>query len=245
MTVANVALIRIHWQAGGLIDMFSLIHAQAPDSQDPYDDEDLFKMATAVGFWWDAPSAGAEKMCGAYSPEVVLQTVDARRIQPTDSDWITVDYSSPGTADGFTIPAEPQGLVAITVNALPPQVCWCITLKTQLDTRSGRGRLYLPATQFIFEHPLGQEPSEDTLATGQVWSQIQEQFRGRIANLRNELFLGPPEGRYVMSVWSRKHEQAFAVTGYAWSDYLRTQRRRTVRPGTWNEFGLHPTAEDP
>lgn len=167
-----------------------------------------------------------------YTAQVVLEDVTVTRIRPTLGTPFTLFVGTAGTFNPIQTPGtNPEGL------PWPPQVCWLIGLRTALNTRRGRGRVYLPAR-------FARGPFDDVTAframaaRGQVWSEDKTDLGHCVATLHAELFEAGASGEYVWCVMSEVDNASYAVTHFAVADFLRTQRERAFTPTTHTLYGL-------
>lgn len=221
--MANVAKVALRFAWGDITDAVTTFHVKKLDSAPEIDLADRALIANAAHQWWhgDSPAFPAVR---AYYPfeYMVLADVTVWTVEPTPSDPLV-----------STLVDEPA--LNPDHQLLPPQVCWGISLRSSLDTRRGRGRMYLPAVRkgTIFELAEGRIPEDE-----QDWLGMQA------AHLASQIYeIGAGEGTFVLSVYSKLNHAAMAVTHFKIPDRYWTQRRRAHRPIAYQNYGLSGTQE--
>jgi hypothetical protein len=229
----NVAKVEIHWQLDGTLDIFSILHVKSVDSHVPYTEAHLEQIALGVDAWWHGGSQPPFKFGSSlYTPQVVLYDVTVTRILPTESDPYILPVGVAGIFQPIQVPGtNPEGL------PWPPQVCWLIGLRTAVDTRRGRGRVYLPSR--FARGPLDNVDTFRAMAArGQVWDEDLADLGKTAATLHAELFEAGASGEFVWCVYSEVAGESYAVTHFEVANFLRTQRRRAFRPSPHTAYGL-------
>lgn len=138
-------------------------------------------------------------------------------IKPLISDNVTLDRIEVADASGstglkfVTDVADPGTLVS---DPLPYQTALVISLRTAVNSRSGRGRIY----------QCGFGESQNTTA-GEPSSTMRTALSDAMTNLRAELI----SSGYHLGVYSRTLDQFNEVTSHQVDGYWDTQRRRANR----------------
>jgi len=113
---------------GGEIFNFTL-HMRAVTGQAAVMSTDL---ASAVTAMWSGTNSPAGNLTALYAPEI---GVDGVRVDELDSNGHNVSQGR----DTLSLVGTGTG------ESLPPQNAVCVSLRTDLPTRGGRGRFYLPS----------------------------------------------------------------------------------------------------
>lgn len=233
--MSNIARVVMHWRLGDTRHVYSICHVKSVDSHDPYDEADLLAIALGVdAWWWSGSQAPARHGRAFYTTQVVLVDVEVTRIRPTEGDPYVFAVGVAGTATSWSL-----RFASYIALPLPPQICWLVGLRTQVDTRRGRGRVYFPAT-WVYSSLFDDEDLElARLSRGEIDPATREDFALCMGTLAAEIYAaGTTAGEYVWAVYSAVADDSYAVTHFELADHFRTQRRRTANPGTRTAYGL-------
>lgn len=225
--MANVARFAMTWIIGQDADpqweAVCTFHVRRAATFPQYELDDIVALLFAFQFWWEDPSnfPGAPdpqevgNIRDAFSADTRLRNIEGKRILPTvgPEHALNPDPPIPGTAP-FDAPCMPQ--VAIGIG-------W----GTDLASRRGRGRIFLPGPQqnaidasgrIKDPFPGSADPANETAPTTlALW--------GRQLALRIGDAIGPtPNDR--LAVMSRADGEARTVRTVFAQQYVVTQRRR-------------------
>jgi hypothetical protein len=246
--VANVAKVAMCLRQGNIVtgewvEEVVTWHVHAVDSHDPFTEANLTSIGLAATDWWETPGPHGSLRWGfslafGYTSVVWLNRVEVFRIQPLPE--LTVVVPGENRIGDFQ-DTEFEG-VGVTGRQYPPQVCWMLRLATATDGRRATGRLFLPATDLVYDPLLGDtEPTSEERAWGKVPVGVRDWLGAMAANLAYYMrwALGT-EFETVLAVYSRVDSDARAVTQLFVADFLRTQRRRAVMPSPVTQYDLAP-----
>lgn len=186
-------------------------HARAIDSHDPPDADDRLALIGAVYSWWETDGAITVKLRDRYYANVILNSISAQTVEPTvsDTDYYSVDEDGSHAPTGFP--------------PFPPNIAFMVSLRTLVESRRYRGRLYLPpfADSQAWVNPGG--AYKETLGDlGRVMlGKTVAQLAAHIA-----LYEGDPVQQWALAVYSRVDGDAHAVTRFEVPARVATQRRR-------------------
>lgn len=226
--MGNVIRWAIVMQAGGSALQVVTGHARASDASDPADDTTLQNFATALNEWWEADSSPHHAAKSRYTPGVALIETTAQRIQPDESGVFSFDgEGSVGTLVNV-YPGGSKTAGDFLFYPHPPQVAWMVSLRTLVDSRRYRGRVFLPATGYaLIEGVVQINPTDDaagivpTVARIAITDLVQHLGK-RIRDLESEA--GDPKWNWC--VYSRVDQDAHPVIAFRGQETLRTQRNR-------------------
>lgn len=229
--MANVARIIVRF---GIVDDTLLpnllLHVKTVDSRHAIDDDDMAALAVATSDWWEVDGASYGAVQSAYPSDIKLNEVSISRVKPTVSSENI--YPMGGAAGTFVN-------VGTLVRAvlLPPQVSYMIGLRTSLDTRRGRGRIYMPAVMQITS--AGSGPPAANIALG-LLGDANERIAHMASRIAEAYFYTPgvDPGTFVLCVYSAVDGVGRAVTHFAIPQHARTQRRRALHPSPLSNYGL-------
>lgn len=160
---------------------------------DPFEEVDAQGIATDFETdWWDEIRA------------LISDNVTLDRIEVADASGSTGLRYSFDVGEAGTLVSDP----------LPFQTALVISLRTALNSRSGRGRIY----------QCGFGESQNT-TSGEPSSAMRTTLQTAMTNLRTEL----TASGYELVVYSRTLDQANTVTSTQVDGYWDTQRRRANR----------------
>jgi len=242
--VANVARVIVRFGlADHTLTSNLLLHVKAADGHDELTDEDRQKIGAATVEWWELDGASYGAVASAYPSQITLDEVVVTNVEPALSDdTITVTGSYAGTFTNIF-----SGALITQRYMLPPQCSFLIGLRTTLDTRRGRGRVYMPAHMTfsaVGVFPLAEieKPDRDAMAIGYVngIGTTQEDV-AHIASRIAEAYYNTPDrdpGEFVQCVYSKLDHVGRAVTHFAIAEHVRTQRPRALHPSPHAEYGL-------
>lgn len=246
--MGNVAKVAMVLRQGdintdGWVEMVVTWHVQSLDSRPAYDEDDLTAIGVAAFDWWtqNGPYGTALMLSTAlsacYTEYVWLVRVEVFRVEPDAELAVTV----PGENWTGTFLTAELGAFTAEARQYPPQVCWMIRLDTAEESRSTRGRLYLPATEMHTTFGPTEQPEQWVSSFGLIHVDIRNHLGAMAQNLGYFMrwALGI-EFECVLAVYSRKNGASRAVTGFQVSNFYRTQRRRAVMPATSTEYDLVP-----
>lgn len=222
-------------------------HVKLPDSHEPVTDEQVLLCARSGAKWWgeDGPfEYFSQGIRGSrlYGEWMRLNRVEARRIQPTESE-VQVWPGENAAGDGHSF-SFPFGL-EVRLRPHAPQVAWLIGLRTSESTRRHRGRMYWPASVFEADGDgflwFVESPDPDEAAVGLVPVRVRDGLAVQAQNLAYWVrAIGETEGEYSLAVYSRIEERALAVLTFDIGRELRTQRSRVIEPPSHEPYGLLP-----
>lgn len=199
-------------------DVVTTFHVQAVDSHEPPDAGDRAAIAGAALAWWQTAGEYSVALGAAYPTTVALVGLEVYNVQPV------------ATPPDFFVNALPTG-AHIGPFTLPPQCAYLCGLRTSLDERSARGRIYLPAfasSVALPEWNLGRVDEILQLDVGRLLASL--------AHWIGALEGGP--GVWALAVYSRVLGTSLAVTHFEVPDVIATQRRRAFRPAGYLHVGL-------
>lgn len=207
-----------------------ILHVQTVASRHAIDEDDMAALAVATSDWWETDGADYGAVQSVYPADIKLNEVSISRTQPTVTDEFVFPLG--GAAGTFVnVPSLVRQVL------LPPQVSYMIGLRTALDSRRGRGRIYLPAFMTITGPGTG--PPADSIALGLLGDANE-----RIAHIGSriaEAYYNTPgfdPGTFVLCVYSAVDQIGRAVTHFAIPQHARTQRRRALHPSPHSNYGL-------
>lgn len=202
-----------------LVESVLTFHAMKADGAAPPDGVDCADLATAVLSWWNDEHGDYVPAKNWASFESWLEDVTATRVEPT-----------PGPPVVLPDPVGDHGSEPGSVP--PPQCAMHIGLRTLLDSRRGRGRLFLPSCFVSTGNILGEVPFAWRIS-------IAKGIAGALADsIRRVQGDEENDGPWVLCVYSRVDGDAHPVIGFFLSDYYCVQRRRRVEARTYHEYGL-------
>lgn len=162
--------------------------------------------------WWEADNGGFVNVKSAYPDMLSLMAVECRNILPTPSEPTITELLLPSDGTSAT-----RGLY-------PPQVCHLLGLRSSVESRRTRGRMYLPAW----------EPGDTNYrATGFIDQDGRTDLGHIAAHLAYEIRqveAGLEDGPFVLAVYSRVNVDPIPVTHFDIPNRVRTQRRLALRP---------------
>lgn len=217
----NVAKVAMRWVRSASAEFVCTFHVKKADSEPELTNDELEAIGQAAVLWWesDPPSIIVPPLRDGYDERTILEDVKVHTVEPTIGDPV------------FVVPTLGAGAQGEDSRVYyPPQVAIGIGLRTSLDSRRGRGRIYLPMTVHtltgdIFS-PLGAVAEDRRGLHARYGASLAEWIRAIIA-----------DPLLVLAVYSRVDGEARAVTHFAIPDRLLTQRRRMVEP-EYQPFGL-------
>jgi hypothetical protein len=242
----NVAKVAIVFQLGGddWEPAVCTFHVMAAASRAPFSEADMALIGERVNQWWREPGPytplilGSNSTSAWFTPQVKLQTVEVERIEPAGDKIVVPGENWAGQlfdvdTTVFSLRARPE----------PPQCCWLISLRTTVEDRRARGRIYLPATRIETDAgPFPQGWSQEDQAVGRIPEGSVDALGGIAQGLAYFIRTATEtEGEFVLAVYSRTYGEVHPVTHFEVQRWLRTQRRRAVMPGGWDHFDLVPT----
>jgi len=226
--VANVCKLALVWviessgdEPPGTLHGVMTFHVMRPDSGDPFSIADQDDLIARVWSWWHddtVPGITGDPARKWWGDFVYVQRIEAQAVEPTledRRDWVPDDESLKYGSGG------PPG---------EPQLCALLGLRTSVEDRTTRGRMYFPWAG----NPLG---------AGRSLGYIIEPTRDRIAQMgqnlavciRGDDFETDPK---VLCVYSRVAGDAHAVTHFVVGDRVTTQRRRASQSVTHYPYDL-------
>lgn len=193
-------------------------HVMSGDSDPVIDEEIREEILFHTLAWWNAGNGGFTEAKSIYPSSLELVAAECRTILPTI-----------GPVNEAAI-LEPYPGTSATHSLHPPQCALILGLRTAVDSRSGRGRMYMPAWR----------PGDPVLGiVGYVDTNQRQELANIAAHLAYEMRqVVTPEGPYRLSVYSRALTDPAPVTHFEISDRICTQRRRGIRPLIHTHYGL-------
>lgn len=212
-------------------------HAKRIDGGDEFGEEARTTLGLRASQWWwddEMPEGFEDAKRGAelWGSAMELVRVRAQTVEPFVSDATEV-YPEPG---------QEQGHGGLTPHS--PAVAFNVRLRTDTNTRRGRGRMYFPAT------PAG---ALNTTPGNSIGAVLRTEMRKIAlsaallgARVRGE---DEPAGtQMVLAVYSRVNHEARAVVRFECGDRFVTQRRRQPLSQYFSAYSLngeHIDTEEP
>lgn len=217
----NVAKVAVRWVATAVHgigvpadewDFVCTFHVMKAASEPEITAADRHELNMAVLRWWEEDQGGFVEVKSAYPPGLALVSVETRNIEPAIGDPTIADLLEP-------LPGNNNGLRGL----LPPQCCLLVGLRTAVDTRRGRGRMYLPAyTTEPHLEAAGLVDADQRTDLGHIAAHLAYEVRS--------VYAGVEDGPFVLAVYSRAGQDATPVTHFEIPNRIRTQRRRALVP---------------
>ena len=154
--------------------------------------------ADAIALLWDGAAPPADSITQLYPAGTTVDELVTTQLSPTTGKNVLQAVSSPalaGTGSGA---------------ALPPQTAICVSLRTALPTRAGRGRFFLPA------------PIVTVSSAGRIGSTARGQVLAAAEGMLNSL----QSNLFPAVVYHREDFTTDIVTGVKVGDVFDTIRRR-------------------
>jgi hypothetical protein len=225
--MSNVAKVSIVWRITPQDDRSEAVdpvvctfHVMNREDAEPFSESDLLVMTNDVYEWWrfdfDDVSPGTYQAGRiGYHESVELYKVEARVIEPAEAHELA-DLRGPYPGN---LPDREfiQG----------PQTARLLTLTTDLDSRRGRGRMYLPPREADFADQTGWIGDENALRIAREGAHLAARIARHPA----------PQTFWRLCVYSRVNGDPRAVTGFRGADHSVTQRRRAA-PRAYKRVGL-------
>lgn len=228
--MSNVAKVAIRWVMTHVFgigepsqswDAICTFHVMKPASDPAISEEDREDINLAVIRWWMADNGGFTEVRSFYPTAVVLESVTSWTIQPSVSEPTITELveDNAGTDSDRVVEC--------------PQLCFGIGLRTLVDTRRGRGRMYLPASRNFLVNAFHAGFVDEGLQIdlGHIAAHLAYEVRAIQA-------VGVDDGPFVLCVYSRAAGDPTPVTRFEIPDRILTQRRRAIRPLTHLLCGL-------
>ena len=221
--MVNVARFAAHFAQGGgggtAAEIFVTFYTHRASVLDPYDEASIRLICGHFVKWWefgdadlDEPTVNQPSL--DYSGETRLVSVEGFRTEPTIGGLFVedVDPPSPGLFD-----SDGPG---------PPQCAVGISLRTALDSRRGRGRIYLPCIRSGAYNAAGEiQPLLSSLAA-EDGNMTVAKWGAALWRRIGDAGGSTPDDR--LAVWSRADEIARTVSEIRAPQVLLTQRRRRI-----------------
>jgi len=153
---------------------------------------------TAIGLLWNGVATPADSIKQLYPAGTTVDELETTELSALTGKNVSQATSSPalaGTGSGA---------------ALPPQVAVCVSLRTALPTRAGRGRFFLPA------------PIVTVSSAGRIGSTP----RGQILAAAEGMLQSLSDSGYPAVVYHRNDLTTTSVTTVKVGDVFDTIRRR-------------------
>lgn len=213
MNIAKVAMRYTVEHTDGPTDIQGVItfHVRRSDGEGEWTELDLEELGGRVQKWWSETADLPEDHVPLrywYSNLFRLDGIDCRQVSPSVSD--IVEFPAPDPPDDHG-----SGLGTM----LAPQLALIIGLRSDTDTRRGRGRIYLPAfwpgTAAVPTRE-GFVPDEVRLLLARLGADLVQRIEHDPLELTN----------WALVVYSRVDDAANAVLSFSIPDRVATQRRR-------------------
>lgn len=200
------------------VESVTTFHVMRDASDPPLSPASAEDIANAVYDWWLSPLDDYFAALEAFSVTTVLMDVTVTRIQPTTDDPVVV--------------VRPYlNLSGRNESSAPPQLAPGVTLHTTVESRNGRGRMYLPAPAGSIYGSQGESDATWRDALGNVAQHL-------AASIRSVGASGPDPGPWVLAVYSRTLGAVHPVVRFSVAETVLTQRRRRVWPRVYHEYDL-------
>lgn len=213
--MANVAKVGVRYvlEAGDIppdADGAFTFHVKKTDGAEPWSDDDRADLAARVYQWWadpDAPGITGAEARAHFATYMRIDRIDVWAVEPDPDGPTTL---TPTTDDRYGTGST----------LLAPQLCHLVSLRTTVESRRYRGRIYWPAT----ENPLGEGRTFGIIFDPTI-AELGRLAQNLAACIRGTTFETNP---WVLAVYSKIDHDALAVTHFHIPDRLTTQRRRAV-----------------
>lgn len=231
--MANVARFAISWRQGTHTGIVTTFFTRRASAFAQYDDAAMNAIAGQVVAWWEDDYEDEPGIRRNFSQAVALTGIEWHRVLPTTSepDGFVTDVAGtfPLTETvllgPYLSPGGPHGHFEerhIAGDPLPPQCTVLITLHTDDESRSGRGRMYMPAPPRAIVDDEGRyfgtsEPYPFTLP--HTWGR-------KLYRMIADAERTTPNDR--LAVYSRLRNEARTVRSFSCVDRICTQRRRVL-----------------
>lgn len=224
----NVAKVAVNYRVNApdeqhITGVFTF-HVQKTDGSTPFDATDREVLGNRIMLWWtdgeprEDPDDDWVPARDNFASGFELTAVEVWSVEPTPAGpTIVVPEGTDGEGTGGEI-------------MLPPQCAYVVGLRTSVDSRRGRGRIYFPA--FYPDLGLG-------VSLGLVVEGTRRRLAELAAHLAAKILLSPLDpDPWVLAVYSRVDGDARAVLSFDVPDRIATQRRRRYGEPIAFPYGL-------
>lgn len=204
-------------------------HVRALDSASPADDDDLEAIADELKRWWAGPPAtGFVEASRFYLNTAKLSEVTTQRVEPDLSDVYSLDGDEIAGGAFDTYLPGPKTPLDNVYYAREPQLAWCVSLRTPIESRRSRGRIFFPAgAGFAIQggDTIDHLDQQAGVLTETEREEVTALIQGLALRIRAAVLDGD-DPRWNLAVYSRRFREVHTVTAFKGHRTVRTIRER-------------------